>query len=453
MPKIDSHVDAKFNPPKAPDSVKNQYKDLGPNWGMHHRSAHTKKMKGASAEYEFKTIEQAGTDGIIKVHLKSKVGEGFNYCDWEEDIEAHLGIPEYKGELLGDSGPSGGTGGTGGTGETSYIESFKYSPHDDNTIDDKEWTKKTDNEYPSDQPHSVFQARIFREYAIDHQGELITKTHPHCSTRELTPFADATSDPGTKVDVTDTFGGNTTKQIFPSSLFTVLYDLHYTENCEDPFTPDKGRFSLSARTADYSGANTQAVDTSYFSLDPVAKIGVFAIVRRIANRALLKVDEDELSSHGYEAIPVGIKFTQKNKYGQTCSTHGDQIELEVIGKHKHLFEAGFAVVRKIHTKCTDDGRTDIAEEIKRLQAPDTDGDRKSHTHYGKGHTPSEVTDPEGYDYQILFKSPCIKLSDAKTKDCKGNTLIKVYVKHKHGDAGSLAMAFPYKHGDAAALGM
>lgn len=440
MPK-DKHVLAKQNPLKPSDSLKDKYDELDQNWSVHHRSVHTKKTKGASAGNDYKMVSASGTDGFIKTHLTSKVGEDYNYNDWGEGIDTNLVPPELKGRTLGDSGPSGGTGGTGGTGETSYImESFNYrsSPADDNTITDEDWIKTIDNEYPSDQPFSVFQARIFREYSIDHQGEMITKTHPHCSTRELTPFAEAT-DPGTEVDVTDTFGGNTKKQIFPSSLFTILYDLHYAENCEDPFTPDKGKFSLSARTADYSGANTQAVDTSYFSLDPVAKIGVFAIARRTANRILFKVDDDELSTHGYDGIPVVIKFTQKNKYGQTCSTHGDQIELELIGKHKHLFEAGFAVVRKIHTKCTDEGRTDIAEEIKRLQAPDTDGDRLDHTIHGLGHTPSEVTDPEGYDYQILFKSPCIKLSDAKTKDCNGKTLIKVYVTHKHGDAAALGV--------------
>ena len=438
MPKLDKHLDGNQIPPKPSDEQIGIYNGMGSNWRYHHNSEHTKKTKGASGENVYITKHPSGTDGIIKVYLTSKIGEDYNYAAWDDDIETSIAPPEQMGAVLGDSGPSGGTGGTGETGGTSYTESFRYSTHEDNEINDAEWTKKTDNEYPSDQLYSVFQARIFTEYVVDHQGELIKKTHPHCTTRELTPFAEPT-DPGTEVDVTDTFGGNTTKQIFPSSLFTVLYDLHYAENCEDPFTPDKGKFSLSARTADYSGANTQAVDTSYFSLDPVAKVGVFAIVRQTANRALLKVGEDELSTHGYDGIPVGIKFTQKNKYGQTCSTHGDQIELEVIGKHKHLFEAGFAVVRKIHTKCTDEGRTDIAEEIKRLQAPDTDGDRKSHVDYGVGHTPTELVEPEGYDYQILFKSPCIKLSDAKTKDCKGNTLIKVYVKHKHGDAAALGI--------------
>lgn len=438
MPRIDRDALADAKPSVVPidETTTSRLLDAGDKWPYDHKAIHHIKEKGGSAD-TFRPTHLAGTDGVPKVHLTSDPTTGNNRIDFgKENVDAHVSLPERQ-QSLGDIGPSGGTGGTGETGGTSY-ESFRYTAHDENTIDDLDWVKKIENEYPMDQLFSVFQARIFSEHVVDHQGELIAKTHPPCTTRELTPFAEA-SDPGTEIDVTDTFGGNTKKQIFPSSLYTILYDLHYAENCEDPFTPDKGKFSLSARTADFSDANTQAVDSSYFSLDPIAKVGAFAIGRRTTDRALLKVDGDELATHGYLALPVVLKFTQKNKYGQTCSTHGDQIELELIGKHKHLFEAGFAVVRKIYTKCTDEGRTDIAEEIERLKKPDTNGNRLGHTSYGVGHTPTEATEADGVDYQILFKSPCIKLTDAKTKDCKGNTLIKVYVKHKHGDATALGI--------------
>ena len=391
---------------------------------------HVIRTKGGTGNSYRPVTDSVGTKAGVKVHLKSG-DTAHNLVDYEEVVkDYHLGLPSFSQvEVL-----AGISGGTGGSGETA--EYFNYGGTSDSTniVNDEDWTKQIINEYASDQAFTFLQGNIYSEYAVDHNGEMIATKHPFCTTRELSPFADP-SDPGTSIDVTDTFGGNTKKQIHPSSLFTILYDLHYTESCDDPFTPDMGMFSMSSRTADFSDSNTQAVDTPYFSFSPTAYVGVIGIHRRIASRVLLKIDDNTaLSTDGLEGIPVALKFTQKNKYGQTCSTHGDQLEVEVTGKHKHIFEAGFAVIRKVHTICTDDGSTDLAEEIKRLQSPDTDGDRLDHTSYGKGHTPSEKTEPEGTDYSILFKSPCIKLSDAKTKDCKGKTIIKVYVTHKHDKA-------------------